>query len=104
MPTNKPYTYPILCIKDKEVITIYSYITLPSNTNLRGDNSINNINNYTLINLLIKDIEKVVIIGKVFIYLYNRWKVLKNNSLGGMLAADRRLLAELRVGVYNRWF
>ena len=55
-----------------------------------------------LINLLIKDIKKVVIRGKVFIYLCNCWKVLKNNSLEGISAANRRLLVELRVGVYNR--
>ena len=71
MPTNKQYTYLLLYIKDKKVKTINSYITLLNNINLRGDNNINNINNYILINLLIKDIEKVVIRGKVFIYLYN---------------------------------
>ena len=71
MPANRLYTYPFLYIKDNKVITIYSYITLPSNINLRGDNNINNINNYIFINLLIKDIKKVVIRGKVLIYLYN---------------------------------
>ena len=73
MPINKQYTYLILYIKDKEVTTIYSYITLPSNINLGGDNSINNINNYIFINLLIKvykDIKKVVIRDRVLHYLY----------------------------------
>ena len=72
MLANRPYTYPLLYIKDNKVITIYSYITLPSNINLKGDNNINNINNYILINLLIKvykDIEKVVIRDRVLNYL-----------------------------------
>ena len=73
MPINRLYTYPLLYIKDNKIITIYSYITLLNNINLRGDNSINNINNYIFINLLIKiykDIEKVVIKDRVFNYLY----------------------------------
>ena len=73
MPINTLYTYLLLYIKDKEVITIYSYITLPSNINLRGNNNINNINNYILINLLIKvykDIDKVIIKDRILNYLY----------------------------------
>ena len=104
MPANRPYTYPLLRIKDDEVITTHGRITLPSNTDSRGDNSIDDIDDYTLIDLLIKDMEKVVVGGKVLTYLRDRRKVLKNDGLGGMSAADRRLLAELRVGVYNRWF
>ena len=104
MLINRLYTYPLLNIKDNKVITIYSYITLPSNTNLRGDNNINNINNYILINLLIKDIEKVVIRGKVLKYLYDFWKVLKKDGFGGVSGAGRSLLVKLRLGVYNDWF
>ena len=54
MPANKQYTYLLLCIKDNKVKTISSHITLPSNTDLEEGNSINKINSYTLINLLIK--------------------------------------------------
>ena len=74
MLANKLYTYPILYIKDKKVITIKGNITLPSNTNLKEGNSINKINNYILINLLIniykENIIRVVIKNKVFKYLY----------------------------------
>ena len=74
MPTNKLYTYPILRIKDKKVITIKGYITLPSNANLKEGNNINKINNYTLISLLIniykENIVGVVIRDKVLRYLY----------------------------------
>ena len=76
MPINKQYTYLLLYIKDKEVKTINSYITFSSNTNLQEGNSINKINSYILINLLIKGYKeinkgKVVIKGKVLKYLYN---------------------------------
>ena len=46
MTINKTYTFSILYIKDKEVITINSYITLPNNANLKESNNINKINNY----------------------------------------------------------
>ena len=70
---NKQYTYLILYIKDKEVITIKGYITLLSNINLKEGNSINKINNYIFISLLInvykENIIGVVIRDKVLRYL-----------------------------------
>jgi hypothetical protein len=108
MPANKPYTYPLLCIKDKEVETTRGRITLPSNADSGGDDSIDNINNYTLVDLLIKayeDMEKVVVGDRVLDYLRGLRGVLKKeDDLADMSAANRGLLAELRVGVYNRWF
>ena len=74
MPINRHYTFPLLYIKDNKVKTIYSYITLLSNINLKENNSINKINNYIFINLLIniykENIIRVVIRDKVLRYLY----------------------------------
>ena len=47
----------------------------------------------------------VVIRDKVLRYLCRLWKVLKkdnNNNTEEILGVDKRLLAELRVGIYNR--